>query len=279
MMNSELSPEFVEKYQTILKQDPKSKVFAPLAEAYRKMNWLDHAEKIGREGVKHNPNFPSGRVVLAKIMLDRRNLEEAVEQLKTASDLSPENILAHRLLAQSLLELKRPKEALKAFKMVLFLNPNDQNAIKTVSRLESLTADEYDDELFEMKPLSRAVIMMEQKRPVAHAEATTDEVTQTQSLPKMQRTLERAISLADAFVARNDFDKALQTIDQAEEQIGANPELTKRRRFLTSRNQTLVEESPTSIKPLLQDVSADKDRRLLTLKGMLQRVVDRRVEP
>lgn len=261
MRVSDLNPEFIERYQILLSQDPKSKVFAPLAEAYRKMKWIDHAESICKEGVKYHPHFPSGRLVLAKIFIDRGLLKEAVDELNIVCDLSPENILAYRLMAQTLIDLKRPKEALKAFKMVLFLNPNDQASTKMVTRLESLTADEYDDELFEMKPLARAV-----------------EKISPQALPQLNRTLERAISLADAFVARNDFDKAIETLDQAEDQIGPHPEIKKRRRFLTSRSQPIQDEEPADLKPLLQDMRDAKNRKVENLKSMLQRISDRRVE-
>ncbi len=277
-MNSDLNPEFVERYQILLSQDPKSRVFAPLAEAYRKMNWIDHAEKICREGVKYHPHFASGRVVLAKILIDKRNLQEAASELQLACDLSPENILAYRLLSQTLLELKRPKEALKAFKMVLLLNPNDVNAIKTVSRLESLTADEYDDELFQMRPLDYTLRMIEQNRAKKTEAPDSEAPAPTPPQVALQRTLERALSLSDAFVARNDFDKSIEILDQTEEQIGIHPEITKRRRFLTSRNQNLQSEHAHSIRPLMQDMRAKKNQKLTSLKGLLQRVSDRRIE-
>ncbi len=222
VMNFDLNPEFIERYQLMLEKDPKSKLFAPLAEGYRRMGLMKEAEDLCVKGVKLHPHFPSGLVVYAKILIDKHDPSMAVELLKQATDLSPENILAQRLLAQCLVELKRPKEALKAFKMVLFLNPNDENAVKHVRKLESLTADEYDDELFEMKPLGAAVRKMgiHDAATLSGAAESSGAKTLTmadRSLPKMQRILERAISLADAFMVRSDFDKAIKTIDDAEE--------------------------------------------------------------
>lgn len=279
-MLQDLSPEFIERYQILLSEDPKSKVFAPLAEAYRKLGWLPQAEKICVDGVKYHPHFPSGRVVLAKILIDSKKLEEAIEQLRVATDLSPDNILAHRLLGQSLLDLRRPKEALKAFKMVLLLNPNDQNATKTVKKLESLTADEYDDELFQMKPLQNAAQMISQNHeyvPLNFNEEATPKVT---SVSQVQRTLDRALSLADAFVVRNDFDKALDTLESAEQQIGTHPEITKRRRFLMNRNQQIIEkeEEPEALQPIRPNFEDLKEKKINSLKNLLQRVNDRRVE-
>lgn len=271
-MNTDLNPEFIERYQLLLEKDPNSKVFAPLAEAYRRMGMLKEAEALCKKGVKNHPHFPSGRVVMAKIYLDLGLRAEAVTELIAASDLSPENILAHRLLAQTLLELKKPKEALKAFKMVLFLNPNDAHAIKTVSRLESLTADEYDDELFELKPISPAVKKIR--------ELTIESAAVPQNVLQIQRILERSLSLADAYVVRNDFERALKTIEETENEIGNHPELTKRRRFLMSRNQEIVTkvEEPAQLSPIQQERDMMKDSRVQKLKQMLQLVNDRRVQ-
>lgn len=63
-----------------------------------------------------------------------------------------------------------------------------------MAKLESLTADEYDDELFEMKPLQRAVEMMS---PVI--DVSVESPIPSANVHKIQRTLDRGLSLADAF--------------------------------------------------------------------------------
>ncbi len=267
-MAFDLNPDFIERYQLLLQKDPKSKLFAPLAEAYRKKGWLDEAEQLCQKGTGLHPHFPSGRVVYAKVLMDRGNKAAALDQLKAAVDISPENILAQRLLAQLHMELRRPKEALQAFKMVLFLNPQDEVALKHVRKLESLTADEFDDELFEMKPLSKAV------RPMNFHEEETTTFHQT------SRGIDRALSLIDAFVVRSDFDRAFKFMEESENQYGQHPELTKRRLFLSRRNQAQLatEESASKIKPLGQTFKRIEQLKVDRLKSMLQRVNDRRVE-
>lgn len=269
VMAFDLNPDFIERYQLLLQKDPRSKLFAPLAEAYRKNGWTDEAYELCKKGTQFHPHFPGGKVVFAKILIERGERDEALEQLKAASDLSPENILAQRLLAQLLLEMRRPKEALRAFKMVLFLNPQDESALKNVKRLESLTADEFDEELFEMKPLAKAV------RPLQ-----TTESPQPATFAQTARGLERALSLIDAFVVRSDFDRALKFLDESEDQYGPHPELTKRRVFLTRKNADLDlrEESAARISPVDQPLSRPLQSELYRLKAMLQRINDRRVE-
>jgi predicted Zn-dependent protease len=136
-----IDPATVEKYQKILEKDPNSQVFAPLAEAYREMGMLPEAQKIVTAGVQRHPQFVGGLVTYAKVLRDAGQLGRALEALKKATTLAPENILAHQLLAETHLASKNAKEALKAFKMVLFLNPNSQSAQKAVQKLNTLTSD------------------------------------------------------------------------------------------------------------------------------------------
>lgn len=48
--------EYIRRYQ----EDPTSRVFAPLAEAYRRLGRVDEAIDICLEGLKHHPEFPGG---------------------------------------------------------------------------------------------------------------------------------------------------------------------------------------------------------------------------
>src|SRR5262245_40905043 len=140
--------DMVERYQILLEKDPRSQVFAPLAEAYRKIGLLEEAFRICVRGVQFHPNFAGGRLALAKVLMDRENPKEALRELEKAIELSPENILAHQLMAELHLAEKNAKAALRSYKMVLFLAPLNERAQRAVRKLESLTADEFDDDLF-----------------------------------------------------------------------------------------------------------------------------------
>lgn len=240
----DINPELIEKYQILLQNDPKSQVFAPLTEAYRKMGLIEEAFRIAVRGVQFNPNFAGGRIALAKVFLDRDNLSAAIDELEKSVELSSDNILAHQTLADCYLRAKRPKDALKSFKMLLFLAPHNEKAAKAVKKLESLTADEYEEDLFEMKPLPQ----------VEHLRAE-----QAERLKPMRNSgesgalspeLERILSLVDAYIVRNDMEKASQALSEAEVYFGQHTELVKRLKLVNQRVLEADEEAtPDSTPP------------------------------
>lgn len=248
-----VNPEFVERYQLELQKDPRSRVFAPLAEAYRKMGLIEEARRICERGVGFHKNFAGGHVAYAKVLLDLKLPDAAVPHLETACKLSPDNLMAHSLLGETLLQVRRPKDALKAFKMVLFLNPNDQRAQAAVRKWEFLTADEYDDEVFEMKPVFEATKakaevsfddeleqLLEDTNPTLAK--TSPAATRIDLAQRHARALERAVSLADAFTIRNDLEAAIKVLEDAVRLLGPNPEVVKRREILLKRLQVLEDE-------------------------------------
>ena len=233
--------QLIEKYQAIYQKNPQSKVFAPLSEAYRKVGKLESALKISQAGVKRHPNFVGGRIALSRLLMESHHTKAALSHLEKVVQLAPENLLAHNLMAQTHLQLKQPKEALKAFKIVLFFNPQSTKAQKAIRKLESLTADEYDDDLFEMMPLSSPPLSLRRK---------SDRVkTQTPSINYY-------LSLSDAYIIRNDELRAMKVMQTAKTHFPEAPEILRRLEILQlsheesqdgpleAQNQNL-EKSPT----------------------------------
>jgi len=52
---------------------------------------------------------------------------------------------------------------------------------------------------------------------------------------RRRRALERFISLADAFLVRNDVDRALHTLEEAESVHGPDPEVVRRLKLIRQR--------------------------------------------
>ena len=255
----------IEKYQQILLKDKKSRVFAPLAEAYRKMGWLKEAQATCEQGIKFNPNFSGGYVALAKIYLDLNKTEKALEALDRSIRLNAENLLAHQLRAELQLRLKNPKEALRSYKMVLFLSPQHSRALQAVKKLESLTAEDYDEEVFELRQLKPAAQTIDQLQSPLIV-PTEDSAEQFQFDPS---EMERTLSLVDALIVRNEFQKANERLANLRAEFNQHPEIQKRLDLLNSRGE------PTS--PLRQPYGPlARDIKLRQIKAKkLERLLER----
>jgi predicted regulator of Ras-like GTPase activity (Roadblock/LC7/MglB family) len=72
-----------------LARDPASRVFVPLGEALRKQGQLDLALKITTRGLERHPHFPDGHDLLARIAVDRGDLERAFDEWDMVLRLVP----------------------------------------------------------------------------------------------------------------------------------------------------------------------------------------------
>jgi tetratricopeptide (TPR) repeat protein len=124
--------EYLKRYQ----EDPTSRVFAPLAEAYRKAGMIEEAIEIAREGLRVHPNFLGGKVALARALFDHEEYCEVLSLMQDVVREAPDNLVAQRLLAESALLLGLQNEALQAYKMLLYYQPQDAEVGKIVEEIE-----------------------------------------------------------------------------------------------------------------------------------------------
>lgn len=129
------TPE-IEKYIATLAKDPKSKVFAALAEAYRKAGALDEAVNVCRQGLHYNPNYMGGMVALGRSYFDKGMKAEAKEQLEKVIKITADNMIAQRILGEIYEGEGKKAEAVKAFKLILALNPKDAEVKEHLDILE-----------------------------------------------------------------------------------------------------------------------------------------------
>jgi tetratricopeptide (TPR) repeat protein len=284
-----LDAEIIEKYEALMKRDPHSKAFAPLAEAYLRNALPDRAEAVVRDGLRKHPDFAPGLIVYAKILKARSQFAPSLELLKKASRLAPENVLALQLQGDVCLELKKPREALKAYKMVLLLNPMATKARSMIQRLESLSAIDFDENTFAYAKLSN-VEQMKQNIPIEQEGTPQDtrigpqkDVTRNEATLKdpslfANKALQRMLSLIDAFIARNDLVKASELIDESKIEFGAGPELSKRSHLVRSRgfSSQMTEAAGEKAAPLTPLVSREKQilKNKLEKLQMLLRKID-----
>lgn len=136
MSEGGISPLIV-KYEKSLEEDPRSRVFAPLAEAYRKVGLIDNAFKVLKKGLRYNPDYLFGYIALAQCYFDRGEYALVFSTLRPLISKNRDNIKVQKLFAEGAYLTGYKEEALDAYKYLLYLNPKDQEVIKKVTELEA----------------------------------------------------------------------------------------------------------------------------------------------
>jgi diguanylate cyclase (GGDEF)-like protein/PAS domain S-box-containing protein len=126
----------MKKYQAMLGSNPSSRVFATLAELYRKQGMYDEAIGLCLKGLVHHPDYLSGRVVLGLAYFDKGMIRDAAEELERVVSAKPDHLMAARALGDVMLADGNNDRAEYYFNRVLSLAPDDQDVAR---KLESLT--------------------------------------------------------------------------------------------------------------------------------------------
>lgn len=134
--NTPKKSSLLAKYTLQYKKKPKSRVFAPLAETYRKLGMYDESLKILRDGMKFHPAYTMGYIVLSHVYYDLQNYELAYNTIRPFVTDNLENITLQKLFAKICINLGYLEEALQTFKYLLLINPRDQYVSEQVKLLE-----------------------------------------------------------------------------------------------------------------------------------------------
>ncbi len=128
----------ITKYEAAIAQDPKSRAFALLAEAYRKAGRLQDAIRVAEEGLRNFPHYLSGRSALARAYFDSGDRQKAKAEFEQVVKAAPDNLMAHRHLAEIYQGEGRLPDAAKSLKMVALLDPRDE---QSRMRLQAIAPD------------------------------------------------------------------------------------------------------------------------------------------
>jgi tetratricopeptide (TPR) repeat protein len=131
-----MSEDNIQRYEQMLAEDPESRSFAPLAEAYRKAGRLDDAIRVARAGLEIHPGYSGGLLVLGRALFETRELEPAVEVLLKAVADSPENYLGQKFLGKALKDKGDVPGALRALEAANFLSPEDEEVVQILEEMK-----------------------------------------------------------------------------------------------------------------------------------------------
>ena len=94
-----------------LARDPCSRVFVPLGEALRRQGQLDLALKVTLRGLERHPHFADGHDLLARISVDRGDLEKAFDEWDMVLRLVPGHLGALKGMGFVCFQQGRHREA------------------------------------------------------------------------------------------------------------------------------------------------------------------------
>jgi len=120
-----------------ISKDPKSKLFVPLAEEYKKTGDLEMSIHVLTEGLKNNPGYVTARSFLGRLLIEKGDLAGAQKEFEEVVKAIPDNLMAQRKLGDLYALQDRPAEALPHYKIALSLNPGDQETVSLVSDVEA----------------------------------------------------------------------------------------------------------------------------------------------
>lgn len=209
----------IESLQIELQSNPKSLSFAQLADLYLAQNMTSDAEELLLRSLKYHPQSVSGHMLLGRVFQLKNDDVGALEQFSFCIKKAPTNWNCYFLRAQVFLKLQKNKQALSDFKQVMLHNPHHVGVRKSVARLEILTAEEYENDLFEIKNLNEIGPSAENDFPKART-------GQKSSAPSPQ--LERVLSLVDAFNVRQEYNKAIKLLKECQNEFGDHAEIQNR---------------------------------------------------
>jgi hypothetical protein len=130
-------------------RNPGSRVFVHLAEAHRKAGELKQAQQVLTEGLRRHGDYPSGLVVLARVLADQGEDERAAAVWRDVVRLDPENIVALRALGDIAEAAGRRVEAMQLYRRVVRLENGDPEDVES-----EIVAPDFDEE--DAEPASAA---------------------------------------------------------------------------------------------------------------------------
>jgi tetratricopeptide (TPR) repeat protein len=124
-----------------LQAEETSRVFARLADTFRRSDHLEEAIELCHRGLVHHPEYVSGHIVLGQCYLDLGRLEEARDCFVRALALDADNILTLRSLGTILFQQGELEEAAERYRQALRLEPGNRDLQELLRETETRLAE------------------------------------------------------------------------------------------------------------------------------------------
>ena len=216
--------QFINQSLKSLNKNPKSLVFAPLANFFNEKKFYKKALFICLKGVHQNPSYAKGYTVLGSIYFNQSHYEKAIPIFEKALELEPKNMMALRYLSQLYVLSRNIPKLKEIYEILLLHNPRDPHIQKITQTLHSAHLKDY--EYFTEKPISQirgdlSQIELE-KRPVLkpmHTSAWKPLSPSYESIKQLVTPLPKVINQHVVITSKEERERKLFTLKNLLQQI------------------------------------------------------------
>jgi tetratricopeptide (TPR) repeat protein len=242
----------IKKYEDMLAKDPKSYCFTILAELYRKVGLLDDAINVANCGIETHPEYVGGYMAVGRAYFEKGMKEESKQSLERVVRVTPDNLLAQKLLSQIYIEQGDISSAVKTLQVVELLNPDDMECRLMLESLEkaSLYCDEKnpDDNTFvaieETAATDNGLLFGDDNVETEPVEEPSGLVTSQDSIDVASRKDPLATAtLAELYVSQGFLDRAIGVYRELLETSPDNEMFTDRLKELENHVSGVVYQS------------------------------------
>ncbi|MBD3179298.1 MAG: tetratricopeptide repeat protein [Candidatus Latescibacteria bacterium] len=159
-MDSDLKEEFRQLLERF-EEAPRSRLFAPVADMYRKTGDLDRAVEICNQGLEIYPDYVSARVILGKCFYDKGASERAKTEFERVLELDSENMVALKFLGDICLAEDRRDKAADYYRELLEIDPTNDR-IRDI--YEELT-EEFDPPEIDLEKSESVESLVDENEP------------------------------------------------------------------------------------------------------------------
>ena len=124
-----------------LARDPASLVFLPLAEALRRKGQSDLALRIAVRGLERHPHNPDAHDLLARIAVDRGELQRAFDEWDMVLRFAPGHIGARKGMGFVCFQQGRTEDAERYLSEAASADPDDQSIAVALANIRSARAN------------------------------------------------------------------------------------------------------------------------------------------
>ncbi len=135
-MNDDLSAE-IKLLRDRYDRAPDSRIFAPLADAYRKKGDVDRAIELCEKGLEGYPDYASAHVILGKCFYDKGATERSRAEFKRVIEIDPENMVALKFMGDILMSEGDRDESISFYRRILAIDPTNEEVSGKLKGMEN----------------------------------------------------------------------------------------------------------------------------------------------